>query len=619
MSGQNEIAVYEFLLTQREHPLIDMLPELPGERETGARTAHPEFLLPLLGYMRSDKGVISDGFIAQWGSLIRGEPPPAEGTLWLVFRDEGFRPLGHFATQKQKRATGLTASAQDERNAFLRARGRFVKAVCQNALGAISWLHSHGAVHRSLGQASLTAIISQCLSPHVFSFLTPHSFARLTPHCSLRSTISDTPLSHFSKASLLLNTLDQSKWLSLDLKIGNLGFATTLSLLTTEQLASIIEARGLRSPLEVLPILCLDDLRALGFVLLELIINAFAPAARHPELSTALGAPPRVALESEGRALRTLLGDGGEFANDVARGFRRHVLEQMPGFAPAVALLDEQDGAGWTLIEQLIRAPSIGIDPLAGKDAVPTTVWKLRVSAKELLRSPWFASLGATPGGSNGAEGSSSEERAWDGIRWHKIDGTKRDVSADSFSARAFVARWQQALGDWWVALPALTREGLKSCFGALGLFVAQRWAAPLAAMRGLGFSPPTTPNHLTDRECESLPSPSRVELPEFPGAAVSDEGGATQFRAPMLPIPMIPELLPHWRALDLLGRTSSGGEAPRPRASGALFIAAIGGGFASGAGAAVLLGLLLRCARRRGRGQLARHQCESKLRLGTA
>jgi hypothetical protein len=86
----------------------------------------------------------------------------------------------------------------------------------------------------------------------------------------------------------------------------------------------------------------------------------------------------------------------------------------------------------------------------------------------------------------------------------------------------------------------------------------ARRWGGSLwgKPLRGGVSSSPPAP--LTDRECTSLPSASSVDLPSFPSEREGG-GGAIHFRAPVLPIPMLPELLPDLGTLDRISVITNG------------------------------------------------------------
>jgi len=63
------------------------------------------------------------------------------------------------------------------------------------------------------------------------------------------------------------------------------------------------------------------------------------------------------------------------FRDDVTGGFRDYCLEE-PGWAPAVAFLDETDRGGWQLIQALVDCH--------------TTEALGRVTAQGLLELPWL-------------------------------------------------------------------------------------------------------------------------------------------------------------------------------------------------------------------------------------
>ena len=90
--------------------------------------------------------------------------------------------------------------------------------MCRACMDAVAWMHGQGVVHRSLGSDSL-----------------------------------------------LLSTYDQQEQAP-RVTITNLGFATTATRVTPEQVTAAME-RGAQGPLDVIPFLTrIDDLYALAYV-----------------------------------------------------------------------------------------------------------------------------------------------------------------------------------------------------------------------------------------------------------------------------------------------------------------------------------------------------------------
>ena len=122
--------------------------------------------------------------------------------------------------------------------------------------------------------------------------------------------------------------------------------------------------RGASSPLSVLPLLALNDLHGLGYILLEVFL-ASAAAQDAPDANTA--------RSTELQALKRLVED--IYEGDMGQ-FREYCAAE-PAWSGAVEMLDEDEGAGWALLQQLVDCRK---GELAGS-----------VSAQSLLEScAWF-------------------------------------------------------------------------------------------------------------------------------------------------------------------------------------------------------------------------------------
>lgn len=267
----------------------------------------PTELAAMVGHMRSDRAFEARAFRDQWAVQLPNTPAPEAGNLWLVFRWQGLQTVSAFPKAEQARAfwdvTGGNA---------LKCRKRYLRAIVAGALNAIGWMHTRGVVHRSLGASSL-----------------------------------------------LLNTLDQQKANSLSVKLIDLGFAATAAMLSEEEVKSAMR-RGATSPTDILPLLALNDLHGLAYVLLELILTSLGPSETGPRL--------------ELQALKRLVED--VFEDDVLGGFREYCAEE-PAYADALSFLDECDRGGWRLLQRLVDCHNP-----QGELA--------RTSAPELLRADWL-------------------------------------------------------------------------------------------------------------------------------------------------------------------------------------------------------------------------------------
>ena len=332
--GENECATYELLYQPRG----------PWRKARSCPRA-PSEIGRLLGSMRADSSFASDVFVAEWEAALPNIMPPSPNGFWLVFQWENLRTVSNFPDAEQG-AAGLfdVAGKQAEQ-----ARRRFVKAAAaQRCLEVIAWLHGQGIAHRSLGGASL-----------------------------------------------LLNTYDQrTPPKEVAVSVIDLGFATTAARIAPEEVGAAMQ-RGAKSPLDVIPFLCrADDLHALAYILLELILSSSvaAPAPAASGLVSLLqasdvfggggaagGGDPRARAEPtppDLQSLKRLVED--VFDGDVCEGFRGYCVEE-PSWAGAVELLDEADGAGWRVVQALVDC----------RDASSERCQD--VSAERLLESPWFA------------------------------------------------------------------------------------------------------------------------------------------------------------------------------------------------------------------------------------
>ena len=275
----------------------------------------PVQLGTLLGHMQSDASFDTEAFRDAWSRSLPRTPAPKPGNLWLVFRWQGLSTVGSFPRVTQERAFF------DFGGKGLRlARSRYLKVLTGRSLQVLAFLHGRGIVHRSVGPSSL-----------------------------------------------LLSTTDQSAYEQLSVRAIDLGFAASASTLPQDEVDRAIQ-RG-ASPLNVLPLLALNDLHGLGYVLIELFLATATAQDADQALPSA-----STARSTEQQALKRLIED--IFGGDVRGEFRGYCAEE-PAWAGAVAMLDEDGGAGWELLQQLVDCRR---GELAGS-----------VSAQSLLESSkWF-------------------------------------------------------------------------------------------------------------------------------------------------------------------------------------------------------------------------------------
>lgn len=271
--------------------------------------------------MTADSSFSTEAFIATWRAALPESPSPSSEGIWLVFAWEGLATVAGFARQPQQRAW----FDFDGRGAT-RARAAYVKTTCKRILETVGWLHGQGIVHRSLGSSSL-----------------------------------------------LLNTYDQTVAPAvLQVKAIDLGFATTAARIAPDDVTAAM-ARGATSPLDVIPFLTrADDLHALAYVLLEVVLGSALPAPAPDDVgpNSAQEGPP-----TDMQSLKRLVED--VFDGDVCDAFRSY-CEEEAAWAPAVELLDEGGGAGWKVVQMLVECRDASSEESEG------------ASCERALSSAWF-------------------------------------------------------------------------------------------------------------------------------------------------------------------------------------------------------------------------------------
>lgn len=173
-----------------------------------------------------------------------------------------------------------------------RRRWRFVRQALRSSLGALAFAHGAGVIHRSLGAASL------------------------------RLTVAD---DRYDK--------------QLEVKLADFGFAQQFSGVDRD-LIQRAKRYGCQDPADVVNFVTGEDLYALGYAFLELALGTLS-------VKTGEGPPPARDLTTLKRLVEDVYG------GDLRGGFREYAAEE-PAWAPAVALLDQDDGAGWEAAEYLV-------------------------------------------------------------------------------------------------------------------------------------------------------------------------------------------------------------------------------------------------------------------------
>lgn len=248
-----------------------------------------------------------------------GVPPPKPEAIWVVYEYAGFNTVATYSIPPAIRRAQLPP----KRNFFgglveppvlppWRNRADYVvKGIMKGALAALADIHDNGIAHRSIGRSSLV--------------LTSPTQDKREP-----STV------YFTRSSGLV------------VKLADFGFS---GLLEESAYDDEFNARARSfgfsfrkgdTSLAVTNFAMAEDLHALGFVFLGLLLSVLAelPSAQTPMPAT------------DEDTLQRLLGE--IFEKDVSQ-FREYV-EAEEVWSNLVDLLDENDGAGWNLLETLFKA-----------------------------------------------------------------------------------------------------------------------------------------------------------------------------------------------------------------------------------------------------------------------
>ncbi|KAG7362906.1 hypothetical protein IV203_026266 [Nitzschia inconspicua] len=250
-----------------------------------------------------------------------GVPPPKAEAVWIVYEYAGLTTLASYASSppqvrraqvppKKNFFGGIVdpppLPSFDERANYI------VKGVMKGAIEALATIHDAGLAHRSIGRNSLV-------------MTTPSQDKREASSVyATRTAALQVKLSDFGFSGLLDESCQDEDFLMRARAFG-LSFrkSDTASLVATNFAMS-------------------EDLHALGFVFLGLLLVTLAdlPTANTPMPAT------------DEDTLQKLLSE--IFANDFS-AFREYV-EAEDIWTKLVALLDEKDGAGWTVLETLFTA-----------------------------------------------------------------------------------------------------------------------------------------------------------------------------------------------------------------------------------------------------------------------
>jgi hypothetical protein len=319
------------------------------ERQDNANLA---LLTKLLG-QSSFLGILGEVNLAELdGNLAPNEfyralgvPPPKEGAVWVVYEYAGLSTIQAYASPAEVRRSLIPPKKGFFGN-ILEAppvpswsdRANYVvQGIMKQAIEAVATVHESGIVHRSIGRNSIL-LSSKAMDKR----------EAVSPYATLTSglvvKLADFGFSGLNKES----TSDEefcarARTFDLYFRKGENTIATTNF--------------GIA-----------EDMHALGFVFLGLLLSSLA------ELPT----PKYNMPATDEDTLQRLLGE--IFGKDVKGEFREYV-EAEEIWSKVVELLDEKNGAGWTVLETLLLARE-----KAAKNKDTTQIFTIR----GLLSNPFF-------------------------------------------------------------------------------------------------------------------------------------------------------------------------------------------------------------------------------------
>lgn len=254
-----------------------------------------------------------------------GVSSPKPGAVWIVYEYAGLSTIQAYARPAQVRLAGLPPKRgifgnviQPPRLPSWKERAKYVvNGIMKNALVAVATMHESGVVHRSIGRSSF-----------IISSKSMDKREAISPYNTMISNLS--------------------------LKLADFGFAcrlptkeTEMSKLVDEEFCTRARSFGLsfrkgESSIASSNFAIAEDMHALGFVFLGLMLTSLA------ELSD----PSYQMPSTDEDTLQRLLTDifDGNFEE-----FREYV-EAEDVWTNLVDLLDENDKAGWKMLETLVMA-----------------------------------------------------------------------------------------------------------------------------------------------------------------------------------------------------------------------------------------------------------------------
>lgn len=273
-----------------------------------------------------------------------GVPPPKPEAVWVVYEYAGLNTVASYAVppiirrgQLPPKRTFFGGIAEQPPLPPWRDRANYVvKGIMKLSVEALANVHDSGIAHRSIGRSSLV------LSSRTQDKRQPSS-VYFTQSSGVVVKLAD-----FGFSGLLEESAYDDEFIS---RARSFGFSF----------------RKGEDSLSVSNFAMAEDLHALGFVFLGLLLSSLA------ELPT----PQTPMPATDEDTLQRLLGE--IFEKDILQ-FREYV-EAEECWSNLVELLDEKDGAGWTVLETLFKAREKAAE---NKNSLQV------ITARGLLSNPFF-------------------------------------------------------------------------------------------------------------------------------------------------------------------------------------------------------------------------------------
>ena len=272
-------------------------------------------------------------------------PPPKQGAVWVVYEYAGLNTIASYCIPPVVRRSRLpikkgffgNAIEPPELPSFQDRANYIVNGIMRGALEAVATLHESGIVHRSIGRSSivLTSAGQDKREAVDLYFTRPAGLV--------------VKLADFGFSGLIEESTYDEEFLR---RARSFGFSFR---------------KGDQS-LNASNFAMAEDLHALGFVFLGLLLSTLAELP-HPK-------SPMPSTDED--TLQRLL---GEIFNKDIKQFREYV-EDEEVWSKLVDLLDENDGAGWKVLETLFLAREKAVE---NKDSLQV------ITARGILSNKFFS------------------------------------------------------------------------------------------------------------------------------------------------------------------------------------------------------------------------------------